>query len=90
MDSIQYGRNVAQLLVDQQMEINAYREKFSLHTYDRQANLVVFKNETSISEGELTAQQDQARVVEAEKTVIPPEDWSLLTRSYKFTGTEKK
>ena len=84
------GEAAARRLAEQQLEIDAYRRKFSLHTYDRLTNEVVFKNDTAIAEGQLSAEQDKTQAAEAEQTVIPPEDWSLLTLSHKFFGTKKK
>jgi hypothetical protein len=84
------GETVARRLVEQQVEIDAYRKKFSLHTYDPQRNEVVLNSDTAIAEGYLSPEQGKNPPAEAENAVISPEDWSLLTLSHKFFGTKKK
>jgi hypothetical protein len=84
------GEAAARRLAEQQMEIDAYRRKFSLHTYDKSSNEVVFNSDTAIAEGQISVAQENPQAEAAEKTVIPPEDWSLLTLSHKFFGAKKK
>jgi hypothetical protein len=73
---------VAQKLLDQQKELNAYREKFTLHEYDKKTNCIVFKTNTTAGEVDRTGKYERVQApIEKQSTIPVPEDWRLMTLS---------
>lgn len=71
---------VAQKLLDMQMELKAYREKFSLHAYNKQTGSIEFKTGTKLNDGDSTGKYERvAEPVEVKAEVPIPEDWRLVT-----------